>query len=588
MNKKLRIACTFGLALSCTTFFASCAVIKANATEPETKTYYVDFFNNYLREEFTLSSGFVGKGNNIIYKTIEVAEGALVPKPEDPTRKNYDFVGWFKDEEGFGSWDFATETVTENVRLFAKWTFASEELDPEPEFTPPSTVLEDSAPTDYVIDSIMHFEVEEGVVKVSSAALAKLDASKDNVLPLIEYRVKNGKTISATYNNGNIVVVCGESTEIIEVEDDSENLKVDNANYETKAKKYESNALEEESYHVMLAGSSSIEFWESSKEDLEPIVSYNHGIGGTTIEDWDAKLNKRLVYPYKPKMVVYYVGINNVINSHQTGTTIWTNLEKLMNHTHEAMPNTKVQYIMMNLLPGYPDYVNTINYVNNCIMRYQVNNSSWLTLINPGSALLKEVEGAEGTMSVGDKVDVISNIELQAVWADGEDTSEHKYVVSFNANEAEGTMADVSDIYGTYTLPECTFIAPKDMHFVGWKVNGQGKNLNAGSKITVASNIELVAQWEGAEPEEAVQTYKVRFNANGGTGEMVTVDGVLGKYQLPGCYFNAPEGKHFAGWRVCGDPNAAYFRTDGLHLSHYGYVIWGSIIRQSILDGLKG
>ena len=36
-----------------------------------------------------------------------------------------------------------------------------------------------------------------------------------------------------------------------------------------------------------------------------------------------------------------------------------------------------------------------------------------------------------------------------------------------------------------------------------------------------------------------------------------------------------------------GVPDAAYFRTDGLHLSYYGYVIWGGIIRDSILDGLE-
>ena len=36
-----------------------------------------------------------------------------------------------------------------------------------------------------------------------------------------------------------------------------------------------------------------------------------------------------------------------------------------------------------------------------------------------------------------------------------------------------------------------------------------------------------------------------------------------------------------------GEPNAAYFRTDGLHLSYYGYVVWGDIIKQSIVNGLE-
>ena len=36
-----------------------------------------------------------------------------------------------------------------------------------------------------------------------------------------------------------------------------------------------------------------------------------------------------------------------------------------------------------------------------------------------------------------------------------------------------------------------------------------------------------------------------------------------------------------------GEPNAAYFRTDGLHLSYYGYVVWGGIIKESIFKGLE-
>ena len=300
MNKKVRSILTFGLAISCTSFFASCAVQKAEALDPAPDLVYVDFFDNYLREEFTLSSGFAGKGNNLIYKTVEVERGGKVNKPEDPERKNYDFIGWYKEEKCLNEWDFNT-VIEKNTRLFAKWEFASEEVEPEPEYTPPSTVLNNDADTDYVIDSIMHFKVENSKIDVSTAALMKLEASKENVLPLMEYRVKDGKTITATYSDSTITVICGDNEESIKVVDASEEFVVKTTDYEKKAKNYETNALEEESYHVMLAGSSSIEFWESSKEDLEPIVSYNHGIGGTTIENWTECLNQRLVYPYKPK-----------------------------------------------------------------------------------------------------------------------------------------------------------------------------------------------------------------------------------------------------------------------------------------------
>lgn len=362
----------------------------AYATEPQARTFQVDFFNNYLREEFTLSSGTKGKGNNLLYKSVEAMEHALLEKPTDPVRARYDFQGWYLEEECKTVWNFESDLVKGNMRLFAKWGIAQEDEGAEPAYTPPSTVLPGEAGVDYQLESIMHFKVENNVVNLPTAAIAKLEANKDNVLPLMEYRVKASLSIAATYANNKITInINGEQARVITVKDNSLDLRMDNSNYETKAKKYEANALVEESYHVMLAGSSSIEFWESSKEDLEPIVSYNHGIGGTTIEEWDTKLNQRLVFPYKPKMVVYYVGINNVINSKQDATTIWNNLKNFFDHTHEALPNTKVQYIMMNLIPGYTTYFDTINAVNANVTEYQKSNT-WLTLINPGTALLKE------------------------------------------------------------------------------------------------------------------------------------------------------------------------------------------------------
>ena len=426
MNKKLLLP-ILGLTLTCS---VAVGVISHTvfAYSPVPHTYHVDFFNNYLREEFTLSNGQKGKGNNLIYKTVDVIENDLLEKPVDPVRERYEFQGWYLEEKCETEWNFGSDTVKGDLRLFAKWGVGQEEQGNEPEFTPPSTVLEESAANDYVINSVMSFKIANNQIKVGKAAIDRLVANAENVLPLMEYKVKASKTITATYDNNVITVTCGDNVQTINVKDDSENYMLDNSNYETKAKNYEANiANENENYHVMLAGSSSIEFWTSSKEDLLPVVSYNHGIGGTTIEQWDECLNQRLVYPYKPKMVVYYVGINNVINSKQSADTIWNNLQKFFNDTHDALPDTKVQYIMMNLIPGYKAYWSVINAVNSKVVDYQKNNS-WLTLINPGTALLK---------------------------------------------------------------------------------------------------------------------------ANG-------------------------------------EPNAAYFRTDGLHLSYYGYVVWGAIIKQSILEGLRG
>ena len=394
MNNKIKLFALLGVTISCgaSVVFAKNA-LSVNADESAPIMHHVDFFDNYLREDFVLSNGTKGKGNNLLFRTVDVEHGGFVSKPDDPYRKNYDFKGWYKEEACEHEWNFTSDMVLSNTRLFAKWGYAEVEEDQEPPYTAPPKI-DDSLTNNYLLISVMNFKINDGVVKLPTAAINKLEAyataNNGVVLDLIEYKVKGSvSTIDATYENKVITFKCANQTETIQVKDDSLNLTLDNSTYETKAKNYEAKLdSENENYHVMLAGSSSIEFWTSSKEDLNPVVSYNHGIGGTTIEEWDEKLNARLVYPYKPKMVVYYVGINNVINSKQDATTIWNNLEKFFNNTHAAMPDTKVQYIMMNLIPGYSSYWNIINTVNAKVVEYQANNA-WLTLINPGTALLK-------------------------------------------------------------------------------------------------------------------------------------------------------------------------------------------------------
>jgi uncharacterized repeat protein (TIGR02543 family) len=54
-----------------------------------------------------------------------VADGSKVSKPADPTRDGYTFDGWYKESTYITEWDFATEVVTSNTTLYAKWTSVS-------------------------------------------------------------------------------------------------------------------------------------------------------------------------------------------------------------------------------------------------------------------------------------------------------------------------------------------------------------------------------------------------------------------------------------------------------------------------------
>ena len=73
------------------------------------------------------------------------------------------------------------------------------------------------------------------------------------------------------------------------------------------------------------------------------------------------------------------------------------------------------------------------------------------------------------------------------------------YTVSFNANGGTGTMADVTVISGSYTLPVCTFTAPADKQFKGWATSANGEVIT-GPSINVTANTTLYAIWEAKAP----------------------------------------------------------------------------------------
>ena len=54
-------------------------------------------------------------------KDQKVKKGNLIERPEQPKRLGRTFAGWYLDEECTERWDFETDTVEENMTLYAKW-----------------------------------------------------------------------------------------------------------------------------------------------------------------------------------------------------------------------------------------------------------------------------------------------------------------------------------------------------------------------------------------------------------------------------------------------------------------------------------
>ena len=147
---------------------------------------------------------------------------------------------------------------------------------------------------------------------------------------------------------------------------------------------------------------------------------------------------------------------------------------------------------------------------------------------------------ASGAVITDASITVSADTTLYAIW---EPIPATTYTVSFDANGGSGTMADVTGVTSSYTLPACTFTAPMNKQFKGWATSASGAVIT-GTSITVTADTTLYAIWE---PIPAT-TYTVSFNANGGTGTMADVTNISGSYTLPTCTFTAPTNKQFKGW----------------------------------------
>ena len=73
----------------------------------------------YDRDLYTVS--YTSNGGSLISDTNGVKYRATIAAPAAPTRAGYTFAGWYQESTLETAWDFATDVVTTDVTLYAKW-----------------------------------------------------------------------------------------------------------------------------------------------------------------------------------------------------------------------------------------------------------------------------------------------------------------------------------------------------------------------------------------------------------------------------------------------------------------------------------
>ena len=79
----------------------------------------IDARNPGMPITYTVTFDSMG-GSSVPAQTVE--EGELVLEPLTmPTKTSHSFGGWYKESECINEWDFAVDTVTQDITLYARW-----------------------------------------------------------------------------------------------------------------------------------------------------------------------------------------------------------------------------------------------------------------------------------------------------------------------------------------------------------------------------------------------------------------------------------------------------------------------------------
>ena len=136
-----------------------------------------------------------------------------------------------------------------------------------------------------------------------------------------------------------------------------------------------------------------------------------------------------------------------------------------------------------------------------------------------------------------------SNVEVKAIFEEDAPTAPTEHTVKFNANGGGGTMADVTGVSGSYTLPACGFTEPEGKQFKGWSTSADGSVIS-GTTYEVSSDTTFYAIWESKEYSIIVTDGKATIGAGSeiskaAQGTTITLTANA-----------APDGKVFDKWVV--------------------------------------
>lgn len=119
---------------------------------------------------------------------------------------------------------------------------------------------------------------------------------------------------------------------------------------------------------ILFVGSSIFRLWNSLVEQMAPLPVFNRAFGGSRTDEVLFYMD-RIVLPYRPRIIVYYCGSNDV-NANRTAEDIAGNVKAFARRVHEALPRTTIYFVSVNRAPQKRDRWDVVDGVNRAMQAY--------------------------------------------------------------------------------------------------------------------------------------------------------------------------------------------------------------------------
>jgi lysophospholipase L1-like esterase len=119
---------------------------------------------------------------------------------------------------------------------------------------------------------------------------------------------------------------------------------------------------------IVFTGSSIFQFWTHLTDQMAPLPVLNRAIAGTVTQDMLDRIGQ-LVFPFQPRIVVYYCGSNDISSGEPEGPIV-ERTKRFIQLLHARLPDTFFFYTAIQKAPEKRARWDVVEAVNREMERY--------------------------------------------------------------------------------------------------------------------------------------------------------------------------------------------------------------------------